>query len=63
MKLTTLALTLSVALSGHALASDKKEDKKPQTLSEMVEGQTEFSGIFNLSPSPLKSKSLGSPFI
>lgn len=48
MKLTTLALTLSIALSGHAVADDKKEDKKSKTLSEMVEGQTEFSGIFNL---------------
>ncbi|MEJ2912083.1 zinc-dependent metalloprotease [Pseudoalteromonas sp. C12FD-1] len=48
MKLTTLALTLSIALSGHAVADDKKEDKKVKTLSEMVEGQTEFSGIFNL---------------
>ena len=71
MKLTTLALTLSVALSGHALASDKKEDKKPQTLSEMVEGQTEFSGIFNLYQDPktgehlmvITESQLNTPFV
>ncbi len=71
MKLTTLALTLSIALSGHALASDKKEDKKPQTLSEMVEGQTEFSGIFNLYQDPktgehlmvITESQLNTPFV
>ncbi|MDO6836706.1 zinc-dependent metalloprotease [Pseudoalteromonas carrageenovora] len=48
MKLTSLTLALSIALSGHAIAADKKEDKKPKTLSEMVKDQTEFAGIFNL---------------
>lgn len=45
MKLTSLTLALSIALSGHAIAADKKEDKKPKTLSEMVKDQTEFAGI------------------
>ncbi|MGB0945648.1 MAG: zinc-dependent metalloprotease [Pseudoalteromonas marina] len=48
MKLTTLTLALSIALSGHAFANDKKDEKKPKTLSEMIKGQTEFAGIFNL---------------
>ena len=48
MKLTTLTLALSIALSGHAFADDKKDEKKPKTLSEMIKGQTEFAGIFNL---------------
>ncbi|TMO01338.1 zinc-dependent metalloprotease [Pseudoalteromonas sp. S558] len=48
MKLTTITLALSLALSGHAFAAEKKEDKKPKTLSEMIKGQTEFAGVFNL---------------
>jgi len=49
MKLTTLTLALSIALgSSYAVAAEKKEEKKPQTLSEMIKGQTEFAGIFNL---------------
>ncbi|KTD98503.1 MULTISPECIES: zinc-dependent metalloprotease [unclassified Pseudoalteromonas] len=48
MKLTTLTLALSIALSGHAFADDKKDEKKPKTLSEMIKGQTEFAGVFNL---------------
>jgi len=48
MKLTSLTLALSIALSSQAIAADKKEDKKPKTLSEMVKDQTEFAGIFNL---------------
>ncbi|WP_282131774.1 zinc-dependent metalloprotease [Pseudoalteromonas aliena] len=48
MKLTTITLALSLALSGHAFAVEKKEDKKPKTLSEMIKGQTEFAGVFNL---------------
>ena len=48
MKLTTITLALSLALSGHAFAADKKEDKEPKTLSEMIKGQTEFAGIFSL---------------
>ncbi|WP_338366049.1 zinc-dependent metalloprotease [uncultured Pseudoalteromonas sp.] len=71
MKLTTLALTLSLVLSGHALADDKKEDKKAKTLSEMVKGQTEFSGIFNLYQDPktgehlmvITESQLNTPFV
>ncbi|MBB1384578.1 zinc-dependent metalloprotease [Pseudoalteromonas sp. SG45-5] len=48
MKLTTITLALSLALSGHAFAAEKKEDKEPKTLSEMIKGQTEFAGVFNL---------------
>jgi len=49
MKLTTLTLALSIALSGsYAVAAEKKEEKKPQTLTEMIKGQIEFAGIFNL---------------
>jgi len=48
MKLTTITLALSLALSSQAIAADKKEDKKPKTLSEMVKDQTKFAGIFNL---------------
>jgi len=41
MKLTTLTLALSIALgSSYAVAAEKKEEKKPQTLSEMIKGQT-----------------------
>ena len=46
MKLTTLTLALSIALgSSYTVAAEKKEEKEPQTLSEMIEGQTEFVGI------------------
>ncbi|ALQ06668.1 hypothetical protein D172_000570 [Pseudoalteromonas sp. Bsw20308] len=48
MKLTTITLALSLALGGHAFAADKKDEKEPKTLSEMIKGQTEFAGIFNL---------------
>ncbi len=48
MKLTTLTLALSIALSGHAFADDKKDEKKPKTLSKMIKGQTEFAGVFSL---------------
>jgi hypothetical protein len=47
MKLTTLTFALSLALSGHVLAADKK-DEKPKTLNEMIKGQTEFAGVFSL---------------
>ena len=50
MKLTTLTLALSLALatSGHALAADKKDDKKDKTIAELIKDKTEFAGIFSL---------------
>ncbi|CAM3007117.1 zinc-dependent metalloprotease [Pseudoalteromonas distincta] len=48
MKLTTITLALSLAFGGHAFAADKKDEKEPKTLSEMIKGQTEFAGIFSL---------------
>ncbi|MEM5509235.1 zinc-dependent metalloprotease [Pseudoalteromonas sp. AS71] len=48
MKLTTITLALSLAFGSHAFAADKKDEKEPKTLSEMIKGQTEFAGIFNL---------------
>lgn len=71
MKLTTITLALSIALSGHAIAADKKEDKKPKTLSEMVKDQTEFAGIFKLYQDQktgehlmvINESQLGTPFV
>ncbi len=48
MKLTSITLALSLAFGSHAFAADKKDEKEPKTLSEMIKGQTEFAGIFNL---------------
>ncbi|RZF90912.1 DUF5117 domain-containing protein [Pseudoalteromonas sp. CO302Y] len=49
MKITNIALALSIAfaINGHALAA-KKEEKKPETLAEMIKDKTEYSGIFTL---------------
>ena len=49
MKITNIALALSLALTvnGHAIAA-KKEEKKPETLAEMIKDKTEFVGIFTL---------------
>ncbi|MCC9661205.1 zinc-dependent metalloprotease [Pseudoalteromonas sp. MB41] len=49
MKITNIALALSLALTvnGHAIAA-KKEEKKPETLAEMIKDKTEFIGIFTL---------------
>jgi hypothetical protein len=49
VKITNIALALSLALTvnGHAIAA-KKEEKKPETLAEMIKDKTEFIGIFTL---------------
>ena len=49
MKTTNIAVALSIAfaINGHALAA-KKEEKKPETLAEMIKDKTEYSGIFTL---------------
>jgi len=49
VKITNIALALSLALTvnGHAIAA-KKEEKKPETLAEMIKDKTEFVGIFTL---------------
>jgi hypothetical protein len=50
MKLTTITLALSLALAtnGHALAADKKDEKKDKTIAELIKDKTEFAGIFSL---------------
>ena len=49
MKITNIALALSLALAmnGHAIAA-KKEEKKPETLAEMIKDKSEYAGIFTL---------------
>lgn len=48
MKLTSITLALSLAFGSHAFSADKKDEKEPKTLNEMIKGQTEFAGIFSL---------------
>ena len=49
MKITNIALALSLALAmnGHA-AEAKKEEKKPKTLAEMIKDKSEFAGVFSI---------------
>ncbi|MCF6458323.1 zinc-dependent metalloprotease [Pseudoalteromonas sp. MMG024] len=50
LKLLTLAVALSFATSGAAMAKDdkKKDEKKDKTLAEMLEKKTASEGLFNL---------------
>jgi len=49
MKITNIALALSLAfaMNGHA-AEAKKEEKKPKTLAEMIKDKSEFAGVFSI---------------
>ncbi len=49
MKITHIALSLSLvlAMQGHATAA-KKEEKKPETLAEMIKDKNEIAGVFSL---------------
>ncbi|WP_289096906.1 zinc-dependent metalloprotease [uncultured Pseudoalteromonas sp.] len=49
MKITNIALALSLAfaMNGHA-AETKKEEKKPKTLAEIIKDKSEFAGVFSI---------------